>query len=367
MNLSSPVIDKQSVRACWQLGRWADLAALLSEMPSRGKAKRGEIELLQFQVQAALQLGNNMKAKEGLAALGTAGIAPPVLAQVVLSSAYNSLGRAWQVLNRPEAALRCMRQSVDFYPDLGDSKLIGEMRLMQQARDLVDTGAPLRQSGCRPEERCLFIDCGGYDGCSALQFLIEHPHFDCVSFEPNPELWRHYEDLPTQLIRKAAYVYNGDILFTIDPVDFDGSSIIEGKRIDWDQKVENRDCPSITVPCIDISEYIRQASRHYDRIVLKLDVEGAEYDILEKMIADETIGLIETLHCEFHLGKMDVSPERHDQIIAAVGAQVTIHDWDALPFSFSRKETNSNRAKRRNHLIRAIRRVRATSFPLFGA
>jgi FkbM family methyltransferase len=363
MNTSGSQVYQQSARAYWQLGRWADLAASGCGSSRRGSAKvrSSDIELLRFHVQSALQLGQREQAQEGLAALGKAGVDPKAQAQVVLSSAYNSLGRAWQVLGNIEAAGRSMQRSAAFYPELGDPQLVGEMRLMQQGRDLVDGGAPMRQTGGGPETKCLFIDCGGYDGCSALQFLIENPHFDCVSFEPNPELWQHYDDLPTQLVRKAAYVYDGEIRFTLDPFDSDGSSIIDGKRIDWEQRIANQDCPTITVPCIDLSGYIRKISREYDRIVLKLDVEGAEYDILERMLSEGTIGLIETLYCEFHLGKMDVTHERHERIIASVSAQVPVYDWDALPFSFTRKETKSIRIKRRNHLIRAIRRVRARS------
>lgn len=343
---------------------------MLKQSPSaliHVKTARNAKELQQFQVQGALQLGWSEQAKEGIELLQQAGVDSHSLARVVLSSAFNSLGRAWQVLNQAEAAQRCMRKSAAIFPELGDPPLVSEMRLMHQARELVDAGAPLRQTGSRPEARCLFVDCGGYDGCSTLQFLIENPHFDCITFEPNPELWQYYCDLPTLLVRKAVYNYDGEIRFTVDPVDFDGSSIIEGKQIDWDRKVANDDCPTITVPCVDLSGYIRQLSRHYDRIVLKLDVEGAEYDILEKMLADETIGLIETLYCEFHLGKMDVTRERHEQIIAAVGSQIPIYEWDALPFSFTRKETYTNRIKRRNHLIRAIARNRAQSVLLESA
>ena len=37
-----------------------------------------------------------------------------------------------------------------------------------------------------------------------------------------------------------------------------------------------------------------------DNILLKLDVEGAEYEIIDKLIEDNTISLIKNIHIEWH-------------------------------------------------------------------
>lgn len=203
--------------------------------------------------------------------------------------------------------------------------------------------------------RSLFIDCGGYDGCSALAFLLENPHFDCVSFEPNPELWKHYDQIPTKLIKKAVYTYDGTVSLTLDTIDADGSTIIEGKRVDFKRRREDSSFPKLDVPCIDLSAYVRKMSKKYPHIVLKLDIEGAEYDILEKMLADGTLDLVERLYCEFHASKMGIAPERHDDVVSRVEALCKIHSWDALPFAVFCAKDVKNAAKCRTACIRSIR------------
>lgn len=353
-----------TARARWQLGIWDELGAIEPGAPAPDKRDRDRIELLQYLVQGALQTGQTAAARDALAAMREAGAGRDALLRALLSSAFNSLGRAWLVAGKAEKAERCLRRAVGFYPELGEEDLVAGMRFDRQFRDLLDAGAPVGHLARGGRERCLFIDCGGYDGCSAMMFLLTHPHYDCVSFEPNPELWHYYDDIPTQLVPKAAYTYDGEISFTIDPVDFDGSTVMEGKRVDVDGNVPDAECPVMTVPCVDLSAFVREASGRYDRIVLKLDVEGAEYDILEKMLADGTIEHIEKLYCEFHDQKMPMEPGRHERVVSQVREHVPVEEWDALPFSFSRRETSSGRRQRRAHLIRAIRQNRQNTIPV---
>ncbi|MCF7993661.1 MAG: FkbM family methyltransferase [Chromatiaceae bacterium] len=186
-------------------------------------------------------------------------------------------------------------------------------------------------------EKGLFIDCGGYDGCSAIKFRIKNPAFDCVTFEPNPTLWGYYEGLPTQLIKKAAYTYNGEIKFTQDNIDEDGSSVVRRKKIDFTGQKKNSQFPTIKVECIDLAEFIAQSAQTYDKLILKLDVEGAEYDILDKLIEQDLLRHVSKLHCEFHWQKCGIPQHRHDAIVAKVEETTKILDWDALDFSVHKR------------------------------
>lgn len=201
-----------------------------------------------------------------------------------------------------------------------------------------------------PGERGLFLDCGGYDGCSSIKFSINNPGFDCVTFEPNPVLWPYYEGLPTTLIKKAAYTYDGKIRFTLDSVDEDGSSIISEKKIDFTGRVKNSQLPTMTVDCIDLARIIREAGRIYQRIILKLDVEGAEYDILDKIIKEGLLGCIEKIYCEFHWHKCGIPRSRHDDIVRSIGEKISIEEWDALDFSVHKRAPDL--AAERNKLLR---------------
>lgn len=182
-------------------------------------------------------------------------------------------------------------------------------------------------------EKGIFIDCGGYDGCSAVKFMVQNPNFDAITFEPNPALWKYYDYVPTCLVKKAAYTYNGKIKFTIDETDADGSSVIESKKIDYWGKVDNADCPKIEAECVDLSDVIRWAKDSYSKIILKLDIEGAEYDVLDKLLAENLVGCLNRIYCEFHWQKCGFTHERHLNLIEQLRNHTEVSEWDALDFA----------------------------------
>lgn len=196
-------------------------------------------------------------------------------------------------------------------------------------------------------EMGLFIDCGGYDGCSAVKFMLQNPRFDSVTFEPNPMLWSYYEDVPTTLIKKAAYTHDGAMTFTIDETDADGSSLVESKKIDWHGKIPNEECPKIEVECVDIARLVRKASLKYQNIILKLDIEGAEYDVLERLIQQDLIKYLTVIYAEFHWQKCGFSEARHLQLLSKLRKQTKVVEWDALDFSVH----TGDAAKRKNRKI----------------
>jgi FkbM family methyltransferase len=182
-------------------------------------------------------------------------------------------------------------------------------------------------------EKGIFIDCGGFDGCSAVKFILQNPQFDSLTFEPNPVLWPYYEDVPTTLIKKAAYTHDGEMTFTIDETDADGSSLVESKKIDWHGKVPNEECPKIEVQCVNIARLIQRASSYYQKIILKLDIEGAEYEVLEKLIEQKLVKNITTIYAEFHWHKCGFSQVRHEQLLSTLRQETQVDEWDALDFS----------------------------------
>lgn len=181
----------------------------------------------------------------------------------------------------------------------------------------------------RRRARRIFLDCGGYDGCSVIEFLTARPGYRVVSFEPNPQLWGYYRWLPTTLVKQAVTTFDGRVALTLDPVDADGSSILADKAVVFDRSVPNSECPTIHAECLDLSAHLARTIGPEDHVALKLDVEGAEYDILERMLADGTIDLVDELLVEFHWHKCGVSEDRHDALVEALRARTHVTEWDA--------------------------------------
>ncbi|XP_071947605.1 uncharacterized protein [Antedon mediterranea] len=54
------------------------------------------------------------------------------------------------------------------------------------------------------------------------------------------------------------------------------------------------------IPVVDVSKWIQENTRKEDYVIFKLDVEGAEFRILEKMLKDGTFAWIDKYYGEYH-------------------------------------------------------------------
>ena len=64
------------------------------------------------------------------------------------------------------------------------------------------------------------------------------------------------------------------------------------KSLVWDNK--------ITVPCFDFSTWLKNNVKQEDYVLCKIDIEGAEFEVLKKCIMDDTLKLINQIDIEFH-------------------------------------------------------------------
>ncbi len=197
----------------------------------------------------------------------------------------------------------------------------------------------------------IFIDCGGHDRCSVIKFLLENPGFEAITFEPNPVFARYHRFLPNTLIQKAVSTFDGDASFTIDPLDGDGSSLLPDKPVDFTQTIANAHCPNVRVECVDIGRFIEKLADSATEIILKLDVEGAEYAILRSLIDRGIICHIKKLFCEFHWQKIDMPFETHAAILNELENCIEVADWDALPYAIHLRG-RSERRRRVGHIAR---------------
>ncbi len=61
--------------------------------------------------------------------------------------------------------------------------------------------------------------------------------------------------------------------------------------------------PLVVKPCIDVVNWIKEIIDPDDYVVVKMDIEGAEYDVIPKLIRTGAISLIDELYVELHMGK----------------------------------------------------------------
>lgn len=75
---------------------------------------------------------------------------------------------------------------------------------------------------------------------------------------------------------------------------------------EWPPKISQK------IQCIDFSKFIINTFNKDQKIFLKLDIEGCEYEVLDKMIKDSSIDYIDTINIEFH-SFMRKTPSKPDQ------------------------------------------------------
>lgn len=157
--------------------------------------------------------------------------------------------------------------------------------------------------------RKIFIDCGYNEGQTTKQFRRTlGSDFEYFSFEANPYLYESFKDTNpfSKLENKAVWVENTILPFYVVTVDRHGnkstrtgaSTLIESKS-EWNMGI-HKEQEIVNVEAIDFSEFIQTNFQSDDFIVVKLDVEGAEYDILQKLIDTGVINYVNELYVEFH-------------------------------------------------------------------
>lgn len=140
----------------------------------------------------------------------------------------------------------------------------------------------------------IFIDAGFYVG-KALEYYA--PFIDnswtVYAFEPNPglDVETSAERFPFKIefIRKAAWLHDGKVGFRL-------SGRTDAPHID---RIRASTDEKITVPCIDFSKFV--ADLPPDAIIIcSMDIEGAEFLVLRKMLEEKTIKRLTLLDVEFH-------------------------------------------------------------------
>ena len=182
----------------------------------------------------------------------------------------------------------------------------------------------------RRRPRRVFVDCGA-NTCTVLRkFAKKLPaDYEFFAFEAQPGLReagrraaRDLRDRTIHFIPKAVWTSNGTIDFYLATEwgsnHRGGSTLVAGhtrnkSAVDYAHPVQ--------VESVDFSEWLRSNVTERDHVIVKMDIEGAEYDVLEKVVRDGNLPLIDELIVEFHQRMNEgIAKERHDRLLATLEA-----------------------------------------------
>ena len=139
----------------------------------------------------------------------------------------------------------------------------------------------------------IFIDAGFYSG-HALDYYA--PLMDkswlVYAFEPNTKfkVTETAKRFPFKVnwVKKAVWIEDGETDFVMAGRE-DASYLKDSREADLD---------GVQVPCIDFSKFVGELPD--TTIICSMDIEGAEFPVLEKMLKDGTASKIDVLDIEFH-------------------------------------------------------------------
>ena len=181
----------------------------------------------------------------------------------------------------------------------------------------------------------VFIDGGGNSYESNKKYAHLFSADRTYVFEPNPRFWDSYavyEGPALTLVRAAIWTLACNRLLYLSPDPRAvASSLLQEKmcKVDGEIKHAWRDTP-VLVPCVNFAKWLAEHVIDTDRVILKLDIEGAEIPVLWQLIETGQIKQISELYCEFHTdtipGQRGVEYDKLQAALRAYGREPK--PWD---------------------------------------
>lgn len=175
-----------------------------------------------------------------------------------------------------------------------------------------------------------FLDCGTNLGQGLLQFIdkeIIDDSFEIHLFEPNPYAMEFTKKrLSDEKFKDYNFIFHEVALWTkkckksLTIEAFGGEYVCQhtGEHLGHDLKsggatnimgdewakphyISDGDLiKEKVVDCINFSSFLKKQIEKDSYVICKMDIEGSEYDVLGKLIDDNTINLINEIYIEWH-------------------------------------------------------------------
>jgi FkbM family methyltransferase len=184
----------------------------------------------------------------------------------------------------------------------------------------------------RTQPKCIFIDLGAADGNTFNDFLnnkygpvsncpsggqweaylVEaNPHFD----SPIKKLQQQYPGRVHSMASTAAFMCQGETSFFIDadPTHNHWGSSMSSESPDAIKSGKQK----VTVPTVNVVQLVAEAVIPADWVMLKVDIEGAEYDVIPCLAKFNNANLIDRMYLEEHTWFKTGSTNGPEQMAAA--------------------------------------------------
>lgn len=203
------------------------------------------------------------------------------------------------------------------------------------------------ESNSHKKTQALFIDMGSNLG-QGFRFFSKHysPNiFDYWLIEVNPycieplranisKLYSsHAWSGNWEIINKAVSTKNGTLKLYGLVEDKRGQLSVGASVIKDHNSIyyHSNEAKALKVPSLAVSELVTNASKKYSTIVVKMDIESAEYDVLDDLINSGAVNKIDYLYVEWH--SQYFSSDKQDNILARESKIKTflsgkLTDWD---------------------------------------
>ena len=176
----------------------------------------------------------------------------------------------------------------------------------------------------------VFIDCGAHCGESILrakrQFGI---NAKIISFEPVPyfakeiqKIWK--DDDSVDIVNAAVWIEDNINELQISTAITDGSSLLKEPA-----KEGQGEYLSIQVNTFDFSNFLKQFKERNFKLIVKFDIEGAEYHVLNKMIEEGTIHYVDEFWGEWHEAKTDDQKKYRKEVFSYLKENnIAVREWE---------------------------------------
>jgi len=176
--------------------------------------------------------------------------------------------------------------------------------------------------------RAIYIDVGANAyNTSIREFLNFYPNMESftqiIAFEGDSQHFASYEGRNVELIPHPAWTSNTTLAW-IKRKGHTGNGL--GSLKDGSGAVNTK------IATVDLADFLKRRLREEDYVVLKMDVEGAEYEIVPHLLATGTTSLIDEFFVEVHTLMNDCcSHKKRDDAVRLLNALrlagVYVHDW----------------------------------------